>query len=184
MFYPQQTASTSSTVPSIAKPLAQSRLKNSKPPKSGFTNRFAREISFGKKTIKSADVLGAGKVLNATTLLNLFKLYQQKLPTFGIGTFFSIALYIFLSLVHPVQVQNLLFANSYMPLLALVFLASLFCLSFLFLHTRRGLFASIALTLLVWIQITGDVSVWLVAPLLIGWLLICEVVSIFILKYK
>jgi len=165
------------TPPIPAKPasLAKSRLK-----KSGLS----RSIDSAKPNTLLRNESNIDKKLNVAILLKTLQHYQSKLPTLGISIFFMIALYIFVSIISPIQVQNFLFANSFLPFLGLVFFASFFFFSFLFLHTRRGFFTAIGLTVLVWIKTSGTYPFWWHTIFVIGWLSLIELSWQLLLRLK
>jgi len=105
--------------------------------------------------------------------------YFRYLPLLGIWLGFLFLTLIFLTQVSPAQVQNLLFANSYLPFHLLSFL-SLSCLCiFVLLHTRRGLLVALYLQTLLFLKLQQfQITLELAAELVVFFVIIEALTSV------
>ncbi len=79
--------------------------------------------------------------------------HLRHLPTLFLALFFyGVCVYVFRR-IEPTAIQNMLLANSYVPLLLLSGLGHFFFFSFLFLQSRRGLLVALALTVLLFLRV-------------------------------
>lgn len=81
------------------------------------------------------------------------KKYLTHLPTLVIAVIGHWLLFLLLIRVRPSQVQNILIPNSYLPIVVLFFLSQFFLWSYIFLHRRRGLFAALLSTTVVFLRL-------------------------------
>jgi len=123
------------------------------------------DVALTKKQTKSANSPTKWRLSDDFSLLER---YQVKLPTLVVGGIFSALTFALVTTIKPAAIQHIIFENSYLPFLVLIFLSTFFLASYLFLHSRRGYFASLAITLTVWIQITQFYRDWLFLPLFGG----------------
>lgn len=95
--------------------------------------------------------------------------YKSKIPTLVIGLFFGVILSLLVTQIYPSYVANVLFDNSFLPIILLVFLTSFFLSSYAFLHSTKGfLFASWA-SLLTWALLANAIPAWITVPVYTLW---------------
>jgi len=95
---------------------------------------------------------------NAAATTHQFSSHVHHLPTLFLALlFYGICIYIFRR-VEPAAIQNVLLANSYIPLLFLSGIGHFFFFSFLFLQSRRGLLAALTLTVLLFLRVQQVLS--------------------------
>lgn len=96
---------------------------------------------------------------------------------------YAICAYI-LRVIHPEQIANIVFYQSYLPLLGAAFFAHFFFCSFLFLHSRRAFLASLSLTLILFLKLQDVVLSPVVLATIFGSVGILELFFTFIFKNK
>jgi hypothetical protein len=64
-----------------------------------------------------------------------------------------LSIYLLLKNVYPSQIQNVLFANSYLPFFTLLFIANFFLLTFLSHNSRLGLLGAFLINFLFYLKI-------------------------------
>lgn len=91
--------------------------------------------------------------IEINTFLNFFKKYFQHVQTLLLSLPGIVLTFFILTSVYPDDIKNFLIPQSYLPLLISFFAGSFFLLSFIFLNTRRGLWLSVYLTLLLFFKL-------------------------------
>ncbi len=121
----------------------------------------------------------------ATTLQSLPVFVQKRirfLPLLALGlASFAACLYIFTT-IRPEEIANVLFFQSYLPLLLVVFAAVFFTSNFFFLHSRRAAEISFLCTLLLFLQLQDVIVTLPIVGAVAAVLLATEVLSTFIFK--
>jgi len=86
-------------------------------------------------------------------VFKLIKLYLTHWPTLIIGLCFTFITYNIFKHVYPLSIKHFVLPNSYLPLLLSLFLSCFFCLSFIFLNTRRGFLISLVILILIFFKL-------------------------------
>ncbi len=101
-----------------------------------------------------------------TNFFLIIKKYLNHLPTLILAIILWLTTVFFLREISPDSVKHFILPNSYLPFLVLIFLSSLFSLSFIFLNRRIGYLLSIAITTYLFLKIQQVVlESWLLIPL-------------------
>ncbi len=141
---------------------ASSRLKYN--PKSFVSKPIKASSRIKRKLTKNAD-----KNKNNSIILNALKHYFEHLPTLGMAIVLCIATIFFLKEVPPNSVRHFLLPNTYLPFLFLIFLSSLFLLSFVFLNRRVGFLLSLTITTYIFLKVQQVImEPWLLITLAIA----------------
>ena len=86
-------------------------------------------------------------------VFKLIKLYFTHWPTLIIGLCFTFITYNIFKHVYPLSIKHFVLPNSYLPLLLSLFLSCFFCLSFIFLNTRRSFLISLVILILIFFKL-------------------------------
>lgn len=102
-----------------------------------------------------ATIISTEKASNKTNYhpQKILNNYVTKIRTLGIGIFFLALLFVFLYSIHPNQIKNVLYPNSFLPFLVLTALSIFFIASYFLMNTRRGLFVATSILVLLWIKL-------------------------------
>lgn len=115
---------------------------------------------------------------------SLLKKYLKHLPILFLGLIFFSGVFLLITKVYPEQIRHILLPNSYLPLLAPLFFANFFLLSFLLLNTRRGFFLSSIATILLFLKLQNVIfTPQLLLSILIPFVII-ELLAITIARIK
>jgi hypothetical protein len=97
------------------------------------------------------------------------------LPTLLLSFPFYFGVYYLVTNVHPAEIRNQVFPNSYLTFHAALFLANFLLFSFFFLNSRRGVLAALFIEILVFIKIQHFVVPWYVILSLLSIFVIIEI---------
>jgi hypothetical protein len=119
-------------------------------PKISTTPQAATQPVFSKASKKERAV----KSLKSSKItISFLKKYLRHFPLLFMSIFcYAVCVYI-LTHIDPEKLQNFLIPNTYLPFLCITALANFLFFSFLFLNTRRGIFAAIFLTLILFLKL-------------------------------
>lgn len=111
--------------------------------------------------------------LKTTQLLS----HITHLPTFLLALLFYGITYFMVTTIHPIQIQNWLLVNTYLPFQIVLFLGNFFLFSFIFLKTRRGFLIATAIFLVIFLKLQGVIFSWLTLLIISSIVLIIEVLT-------
>jgi hypothetical protein len=80
------------------------------------------------------------------------KNYLSHLPALFMAVFFYIILVLTMVNINPDLIKDFILPSTYLPVLVVVFLANFFLLSFIFLNSKRGLFYTSLLTIVIFLK--------------------------------
>ncbi|NCN87540.1 MAG: hypothetical protein GW941_01445 [Candidatus Pacebacteria bacterium] len=80
------------------------------------------------------------------------KNYLSHLPALFMAGLFYIILLMVMVNINPDLIKDFILPSTYLPVLALIFLANFFLLSFIFLNSKRGLFYTTLLTIITFLK--------------------------------
>ena len=104
------------------------------------------------------------------------KQYFKHLSTLILSLPFYFIVWRIITQIYPKQIQNFILPDSYLLLLAPLFLANLFFFSFLFLKTRRGLLISILINILLSLHLQKIYLTWQISLGICAFFVIIEII--------
>jgi len=86
------------------------------------------------------------------TSVYFLKNYLSHLPALFMAVFFYVILVLTMLNINPELIKDFILPSTYLPVLVLVFLANFFLFSFIFLNSRRGLFYTSILAIIIFLK--------------------------------
>jgi len=94
-----------------------------------------------------------------TSKSNIIIKYVRQMPTLLISLPFYVVIYYIFIKIRPDTISHFIIPNTYLPLQIPLFIANFFCLSFIFLNSRRGFLGSLIIALTLFLKLQGVLTI-------------------------